>query len=104
MRCLPIVATSVGGVPELVVDGHTGLLVPARNPIQMSDAIFLLMNDHDRRYSIGAAGLARAQSQFTIERSSLKLAQMYSRLVGLRRKVRAFRGLLRLPSRATTKT
>jgi glycosyltransferase involved in cell wall biosynthesis len=102
VRCLPIVATSVGGVPELVVDGHTGLLVPARNTIQMSDAIFLLMND--RRYSIGAAGLARAQSQFTIERSSLKLAQMYSRLVGLRRKVRAFRGLLRLPSRATTKT
>jgi len=53
---LPVVATRVGGIPDLVADGKTGLLVPPRDPGALSRAMQLLLDDPCRRREMGALG------------------------------------------------
>ena len=53
---LPVVATTVGGVPEIVTDSETGLLVPPENPRALSEAINSLLNDPDRMKAMGIRG------------------------------------------------
>ncbi len=65
MACgVPLVATSVGGIPEVVEPGITGLLVPARNPGALAAAIGSLLDDPARRAAMGAAARARAVAEF----------------------------------------
>src|SRR5829696_1962180 len=63
----PVVATNVGGIPEVVIDGETGLLVPPRDPGAMAAALARLLADRSLRDRMGTAGLARVQSTFTAE-------------------------------------
>jgi len=56
----PIVATRVGGVAELLGDGEAGLLVPARDPIALAEAISTLLHDPARARNLGEAGRRRA--------------------------------------------
>lgn len=56
----PIVATRVGGVAELLGDGEAGLLVPARDPIALAEAIGTLLQDPTRAQTLGEAGRRRA--------------------------------------------
>ena len=65
---LPVVATTVGGVPEVVDEGETGLLVPPRNASALTQATLALLNDADRRTRMGAAALRKVHSQFTMDR------------------------------------
>ncbi len=64
---LPVVATSVGGIPELVVDGKTGLLVRPRDPKALRDALARLLDDRDLRRRLGAIGRVRAETLFGVE-------------------------------------
>lgn len=57
---LPVVATAVGGVPELVDDGLTGMLVPARSPSALAGAMTILARDSERRRRMGEAAASRA--------------------------------------------
>jgi glycosyltransferase involved in cell wall biosynthesis len=67
MGCgLPVIASAVGGVPEQVAHGETGLLVPPRNAKALGEALIALLTDHDRRRAFGAAGRARAEAHFDI--------------------------------------
>ena len=67
MACgAPVVASDVGGIPELVVHGETGLLVPAAEPRSLADAIDALLRDSDRRLKMGEAAVARVQARFTL--------------------------------------
>jgi glycosyltransferase involved in cell wall biosynthesis len=76
MNCgLPIVATRVGGVPEAVVDGQTGLLVEAKNVEQLRDALERMMTDEAFRLAAGQKGLARAREVFDAERNVRTLAE-----------------------------
>lgn len=69
MACgLPVVATNVGGVPELVVHGKTGLIVPPGDPEALSDALISLLRDGELRQSMGKAGRQRALAEFSIPR------------------------------------
>jgi glycosyltransferase involved in cell wall biosynthesis len=77
---LPVVATAVGGVPEQVADGLTGILVPARNPKALSEALLALACDPDRRTAMGRAGRERVEFEFPIARSVGALEQTYARL------------------------
>jgi len=61
------VATRVGGVPEVVEDGETGFLVPARDHDAMADRIIALLKDSARRAWMGEAGLRRARRLFTVD-------------------------------------
>ncbi len=59
---LPVVATRVGGVPELVDDGVTGLIVPPDDAAALAEAINALVEDAHLRVPLGAAGLERVRS------------------------------------------
>ena len=63
-----VVATTAGGIPEVVVDGITGLLVPPRDDHALADAIVTLLRDPDRRQRMGEAGLTRVIEHFSAER------------------------------------
>lgn len=77
---LPTVATRVGGVPELVIDGETGTLVPTHNPRALSEALLALALHRERREAMGRAGRARAQVEFPLERSVGGFQQIYDQL------------------------
>jgi glycosyltransferase involved in cell wall biosynthesis len=60
----PVVASAVDGLPEVVVHGETGLLVPPSDPRALSDAIAALLLDRPRADALGAAGRRRAETAF----------------------------------------
>ena len=63
-----VVATAAGGIPEVVEDGVTGLLVPPHDEPAMAAALVQLLGDRERRDAMGAAGRARVEASFSIER------------------------------------
>ena len=78
----PIVATRAGGIPEIVVDAETGILVPPRDPAAMAQAIVALLADERRRRAMGEAGFARVQARFTVDRMVAETAAVYARVAG----------------------
>jgi len=80
MACgVAVVASDVGGIPEIIVDGQTGVLVPVDDPGQLADATTVLATDSERRRSISAAGRARA-AQFTLARQAEAYLAWYAEL------------------------
>jgi glycosyltransferase involved in cell wall biosynthesis len=79
----PIVATDGGGVPEIVVDGETGMLVAMGDSRAMAAAICRLLADPKRAAQMGRLGLQRVREHFTIERSVARLQQVYDELLEL---------------------
>ena len=65
---IPIVASRVGGIPELIDDGVHGLLVPPADVTALSDALTELLQSEDRRRSLGEAGQARVRAEFEVGR------------------------------------
>jgi sugar transferase (PEP-CTERM/EpsH1 system associated) len=63
---LPVVATRVGGNPELVQEGHTGQLVPPADPVAMATAIWVYSRDRDLAVCHGRAGRQRVESHFSM--------------------------------------
>ena len=63
----PVVATTAGGIPEVVVDGETGILVPPRDHEAMAAAIVKLLQEPQLRERMGHAGLVRARRRFSAE-------------------------------------
>jgi glycosyltransferase involved in cell wall biosynthesis len=76
---LPVVATAVGGVPEQVEDGVTGLLVPPKEPATLAAALYELSRDAPRRVVMGNAGRERAKAAHAIDRSVEALEAAYAR-------------------------
>lgn len=60
---LPVISTFVGGIPELVQDGETGLLVPPGDEVALANAILKMAADPDRRFRMGMEGLKRFNSE-----------------------------------------
>ncbi len=66
MACgVPVVATEVGGLPELILDGETGMLVPPEDERAMADALLKVLRDRDLAARLGEAGRARAAASFS---------------------------------------
>ena len=76
----PIVATTAGGMPEVVKDGKTGILVPPRDHEAMAQAIIRLLTDEEAQHSMGAAGQARARVYFSAERMVQDTYDVYRRV------------------------
>ena len=74
------VATSVGGVPEVLADGETGYLVPPRDVEALATRIVQLLKDAGLRRRMGSAGLERARRLFTVERMVRETAAAYDRV------------------------
>jgi glycosyltransferase involved in cell wall biosynthesis len=76
----PVVATRAGGIPEVVADGETGILVPPRDHDAMAEAIVRLLKDEALRRQMGEAGRARARSLFSAERMVQNTLNVYQRV------------------------
>jgi glycosyltransferase involved in cell wall biosynthesis len=76
----PAVATAVDGIPEVVVDGVTGLLVPPGDVEALARAVVRLLRDRELGANLGAAGRARAREHFDSRRSVGRLQQLYDEL------------------------
>ena len=63
----PIVASAVGGIPEMLVDGESGRLVPPDDPAALAGAVVELLQDETRRRRIGEAALARLTGTFALD-------------------------------------
>ncbi len=77
----PVVSTLVAGIPELVANGETGLLVPPRDPVAFAGAIEEMLRDPARSEAMGRAGRARIESRFTIEHTVEPLLQRFAAAV-----------------------
>ncbi len=77
----PIVATNVGGVPDAVREGENGLLVPPKDPEAFAAALETLLANPQRRASMGAAGAARARTEFHARHVVGSLEDLYDRLL-----------------------
>jgi glycosyltransferase involved in cell wall biosynthesis len=75
----PIVATRVGGNPEAIDDGTTGLLVPPGDPAALAAAVAELLDDPARAGRMGAAGRARVRQKFSLEAMVAGYAAIYDR-------------------------
>jgi glycosyltransferase involved in cell wall biosynthesis len=77
---LPVVATSVGGTPEIVVHESTGLLVAPRESPQLAAAVVRLISSGDERALYGDAGRQRVLSHFTITRMVDSYLEQYAQV------------------------
>jgi glycosyltransferase involved in cell wall biosynthesis len=77
----PVVATNGGGVPEIVVDGVTGLLVPMGDADALASAVCSLLENPQKALAMGRAGFQRVHEHFTIERTVDRVQQIYDRLI-----------------------
>jgi glycosyltransferase involved in cell wall biosynthesis len=76
---LPVVASDVGGLRELVVDGETGILVPPGDGPELAAALGRLIEDRDLRFTLGAAGRARAEELFDLAAFRRAHVELYDR-------------------------
>ena len=77
----PVVACRVGGTPEVVVDGETGLLVAPGQPAELAKALENLLADPGEARAMGAAGRWRVQEAFDVEQTVTKIEAIYRGLI-----------------------
>lgn len=80
----PVLATTAGGLPEVIAHAETGWLVPPQDPGQLAQAIGQLMDDAPLRQRLGAAGRQRAQQHFSLHAVTARLRDIYRRAVQAR--------------------
>ncbi len=79
---VPVVATDVGGIPELIINGETGYLVPAKNPLELSEKVNKLLGDENQREKMGKFGRKSIiQRGLTWEAHAKKTVDIYSKLL-----------------------
>lgn len=74
---LPVVASRVGGIPEIITSGETGLLVPPKNPAAITKAIGSLLDNASLRQTLGAALQFRVEKEFSIARVARETFAQY---------------------------
>lgn len=84
---LPVVATAVAGIPEVVHDGVTGLLVPPGDSAALSEALARVVNDDATRGLLGQAARAFVRPRFGVDRYVQSVTALYERLLAARRPI-----------------
>lgn len=74
---VPVIGSREGGIPESVIDGRTGFLVPARDPDALARRMIELLDDSTLRYRMGAAARAHVERNFDIRRQTETLENLY---------------------------
>lgn len=80
----PVIGTNLEGIPELVLDGETGLLVPPRNPEALAQAILRIIENPTRAKAMARAGRKRVEALFSTRVKVEKTEALYSRLLAER--------------------
>ena len=78
----PVIATDVGGNPELVEDEVTGYIVPVGDPVKLARSIVSLINEPRLAEDMGREGQRRVQEHFSMERMIKKYEELYVWLCG----------------------
>jgi glycosyltransferase involved in cell wall biosynthesis len=76
-----VVATTTGGLPEVVAQGETGLLVPPGDAESLAVAVVSLLEDQVRREQMGRNGMVRAQERFSLAASVMQMEQLYGEVL-----------------------
>ena len=79
---IPVVATNVNGIKEVVINMHSGLLVPSKDPEAIADAVIRLIDNPELRKSLIQEGLKRAKL-FDVKEHIIKLDNFYTNLLGI---------------------
>ncbi len=74
----PVIGTTAGGIPEIVEDGESGVLVPPSRPGRLAEAIIKLLRNEECRRRLGEAGRRRVESLFTVDRMAEQAAELYA--------------------------
>ena len=78
----PVIASDIGGLPEVISDGETGLLVPPRDPLALCRGIQSLLEDPEKAIRMGLQGRKRAVEKFTIHQNMTQYENAYNKLIG----------------------
>lgn len=76
----PVVASRIGGIPEVAIEGETALLVEPNDAKALASAVLRLVHDPELRERLGRAGLERAQKEFTWEQAQARNASIYTQI------------------------
>jgi len=85
---VPVVATNVGGVPEVVRDGDTGILVPSKDPVKLANAINHLLENDQLRKKMGELGKIWVKDRFRVEDMVFLIFKLYKELLEKRDNVK----------------
>ena len=77
----PVVATNVGGIPEVIQNNETGILIPPSNPVSLAKAIDHLLENEDIRLEMTRRGRENVQKQYSLENACKKLRLIYKQLL-----------------------
>jgi starch synthase len=80
-----VIASAVGGLPEIVDDGRTGVLVPPGDSSALAEALVGLAGDLERAVTMGRAGRERALAEFSLERCADRTEELYRAALARRR-------------------
>ena len=78
---LPVVASRVGGLPEIVADGETGLLAPPEDPVALAEALARLIDSPEQRRALGRAARARAVTRYDWQRCARAMERLYEEIL-----------------------
>ncbi len=87
--CRPVIGTNVGGIPEVIEDGVTGVLIPPRDPDTLASSILSLIHDRDRMRELGMNGRRLVKEKFSIQNMVDKIEMVYREFYDISR-VRKF--------------
>ena len=82
----PVVATAVGGVPSVVIDGETGRLVPPKDPVSLASAVAELLAKPELRHSLGTKGRDLIESRYGLARMVERYEDLYEQVLGVARR------------------
>lgn len=79
---VPVLATNVGGVPELIVEDQTGKLVPPGSPEKLAEGIYEMLTDKERTACFAEQGQTRLSQFFAIEKNAQIMSSLYQQAAG----------------------
>ena len=83
---IPVVSTTVGSIPDVVIEGETGFVVPPRDAIALADRILLLLGDARLQARIGANGRILVEGSYSIDKMLDRLEEVYQSVIQARRR------------------
>lgn len=82
----PVIATGVGGIPEVITSGENGILIPPEDPRSLAEAVRLVLDRPEKAREMGSRAREAVEREFTLERMAERVEQVYRRTLARRRR------------------